>query len=167
MDTTREGVKMKKILLITVILFLAACSYIINTDKQDVGVRSEPTGAKIVVKTTGGVEVFSGQAPASIKLKKKNEYVVYVSLEGYKDEEVRIDKRIEPWVIGNLLCGGIPGLVVDGITGAMWKLEPDEIVVTLQVASTNRREDRLFVLISWLDEDINDIVNIPIALQKI
>lgn len=158
---------MKRVLIASPLLILIACSYIVNTDSQDVSVRSEPTGAQITVTTVGGVEVFSGTTPASIKLKRKNKYVVYVELQGYKDKEVRIDQSMETMVIANLLCGGIPGLIVDGLTGAMWKLEPDEIYITLQAASLDGDVGKLYVFISWYEESLNDLVSLPVPLERI
>jgi len=156
---------MRRTAICVALLTLVGCAYIVTKDSQDVSVDSQPKGAKVVVKTSGGVVAFEGETPASVRLKRKNEYVVTVSLEGYKEATVRIGKTINPYIIGNLICGGIPGLVVDGITGAMWQLEPDQIVVTLQVASLNGKDDQLFALISWLDEN-GQIANIPVELTR-
>ena len=146
-------------------LMFISCAFLITKDSQDVSVNSQPIGAKLVVKTTGGVPVFEGETPASIRLKRKNTYVVTVSMEGYKEQSIQIDKTINPYILGNFLCGGIPGLVVDGITGAMWNLEPEQIIITLQVGSIDGKENQLFVLITWLNEN-QEMANIPIILTS-
>lgn len=146
-------------------LVFVSCAYIVSKDSQDVAVTSTPTGAKVVIATTGGVVVYEGTTPASVNLKKKNEYVVTVSMKGYVEKSVQIDKAINPMVLGNLLCGGIPGLIVDGITGAMWNLEPGQIVITLQTASLNNGPEKLYAVLSWLNEN-GQTVNLPIEMVK-
>ena len=50
-------------------------------------------------------------------------YSVKYSKEGYNDGLSVIDSSLSGWYIGNLLFGGIVGLlIVDPATGAMWKL---------------------------------------------
>jgi hypothetical protein len=34
---------------------------------------------------------------------------------------------VNPWVLGNVVIGGIPGLVVDNATGAAWRPRRSEI----------------------------------------
>ncbi|MCK5332191.1 MAG: PEGA domain-containing protein [Candidatus Marinimicrobia bacterium] len=147
------------------ILLLVGCAYIIDKDVQDIGINSTPTGAKVVITTTGGVIMFEGTTPASANLKKKYEYIVTVSMEGYQDKTMRLDQAINPIVIGNLLCGGIPGLIVDAMTGALYKLEPDQLVFTLQTASINGESEKLYVFVSWLNES-GETVSIPIEMEK-
>lgn len=147
------------------ILLLVGCAYIIDKDVQDIGINSAPTGAKVVITTTGGVIMFEGTTPASANLKKKYEYIVTVSMEGYQDKTMRLDQAINPIVIGNLLCGGIPGLIVDAMTGAMYKLEPEQLVFTLQTASINGESEKLYVFVSWLNES-GETVSIPIEMEK-
>lgn len=31
-----------------------------------------------------------------------------------------IDPKLNPWILGNIIYGGIPGFLIDGFTGAMW-----------------------------------------------
>ena len=156
---------MKKLLISLLVVVFAGCAYIMNKDTQDISINSQPTGAKVVVTTIGGVPVFEGTTPTSVKLKRKNKYVVSVSMEGYLDKTIQIDQAINTMIIGNLLCGGVPGMIIDGLTGAMWNLEPEQIVFTLQTASINGQSEKLYAFISWLDED-GRTVSIPIELIK-
>lgn len=122
------------ILIIALAILIVGCATIISGTKQNVSINSTPASAMVVVKTTGGVEFFSGATPATCKLPRKNEYIVYINLEGYKEKQIPINKDINMWVIGNLLCGGVLGFVIDAVDGAMWKLEPETIHVTLVTA---------------------------------
>ena len=44
-------------------------------------------------------------------------------------------RRTDGWVWGNILLGGLIGLVVDASTGGMYKIEPEQVQATL-AAST-------------------------------
>lgn len=134
-------------------LFLSGCATIIKGTSQDISIQSNPSNAKVVVKATGGVEVFSGMTPATAKLSKKKEYTVTVSLDGYKDGTVMVSQGFEAWTIGNILCGGIIGLIIDAVDGAIWKLEPDQIMVTMATASLENGETRLYAVFYAMDSN--------------
>ena len=86
-------------------------------------------------------------------------------MQGYADKTIQIDQTLDPMVIGNLLCGGIPGMIVDGMSGAMWLLEPDQIIVTLEMASLNDGPEKFYAVVSWLNEN-NQTVKFPLELEK-
>jgi len=135
------------------VLSISGCATIIKGTSQDISIQSNPSNAKVVVKTTGGIEVFSGVTPASAKLAKKKEYIVTVTLDGYKEGTVMLSQSFEAWTIGNILCVGIIGLIVDAVDGAMWKLEPDQIMVTMATASLENGETRLYAVFYALDSN--------------
>lgn len=137
---------------IVVSLLFVSCATIIKGTNQDISINSTPQKANVVVKTTGGVEVFSGTTPTTVKLPKKKEYVATISLEGYKEVSVQITQSFEAWTIGNLLCGGPIGLIVDAVSGAMWKLEPDQIQITLVTASLDGGAYRMYAVFEALDD---------------
>ncbi|MDI6766891.1 MAG: hypothetical protein QME52_08725 [Bacteroidota bacterium] len=133
-------------------VFIISCATIIKGTSQDISINSSPTMASVVVKTTGGVEVFTGTTPTTAKLSKKKEYIATISLEGYKETTVQITQSFEAWTIGNLLCGGVLRLVIDAVDGAMWKLEPEQIMVSLVTASIEGGESRLYAVFRTLDD---------------
>lgn len=132
-------------------LFVYGCASIIKGTKQDISINSTPSNAKVVVKTKGGIEKFSGTTPCSVKLAKKQEYQVIVTLEGFKEQTIWLDQSFEAWTIGNLLCGGVIGLIVDAANGAMWKLEPDAIQVTMMTASLEDGSEETYAVLQALD----------------
>lgn len=133
--------------------FTIGCATIMKGTEQDISIQSNPSNAKVVVKTTGGVEVWNGVTPATVKLSKKKEYVVTVQLSGYKDATVQITQSFEAWAIGNLICGGVVGIVVDAVDGAIWKLEPDQIMVTLSTALLENGEPQLYAVFYTMDNE--------------
>ncbi len=150
------------ILLILTALLFSGCAYILSTDSQDISISSSPAGARVMIKTTGGIEVFTGRTPAQAHLKRKNEYIIDVTLAGHAPRQVHLAQAINPATFWNLLIGGIPGWIIDGVSGAIWKLEPETVTITLQTASIGGEERQLLVF-SWLDaqgEPIHQAVDI-------
>ncbi|NQV41412.1 MAG: PEGA domain-containing protein [Candidatus Marinimicrobia bacterium] len=155
------------VIFVLSVLLITGCAYLVGGgDKQDVKVTSSPVGASIVITNTGGVEMFTGTTPASVNLKRKYKYNVTVNLDGYKEKTVMIDQTLNMMVLGNILCGGIPGGVVDALTGAMWTLEPEQIVVTLEMAALDgASEEQLYAVVSYLGTD-NQRQSVPVLLEK-
>lgn len=109
--------------------------------------------------------MFEGTTPASVNLKRKYKYNVTVNMMGYKEKTVMVDQTLNMMVLGNILCGGIPGGVVDALTGAMWVLEPEQIVVTLEMAALDGGSEELYAVVSYLGEN-NQRQSVPVLLEK-
>ncbi|MFA6508834.1 MAG: hypothetical protein WCT14_22235 [Treponemataceae bacterium] len=125
---------MKKVLaIVSLVALLSGCATIVSGTKQKVKISSEPNRAQIVITAASGQEFYKG-GPTEIELPRNNAYTVEITMAGYQPQKVMITKGFNAWFVGNLLCGGIPGGVVDLLTGAMWNLEPDTINLTLKTA---------------------------------
>jgi hypothetical protein len=93
-------------------------------------VQSTPPRAQVSVKTVDGSEVFGGTAPVEAKLPRRKQYVVTVSLPGFRDASVHIvEDGTEPWFWGNNLWG--LGYIIDVVTGARHKVVPRGVAVVL------------------------------------
>ncbi len=138
------------LLAILSIVVLNSCATIISGTGQEVSVSSTPR-AKIEIKANTGMIYYSGESPAVVKLPRKHSYTVTVQAGGYASQTLLISKQFNAWFIGNIIFGGIPGGVVDAITGAMWNLEPTLLAVTLERVSA-QREQQLEVVFTSLDE---------------
>ena len=72
-------------------------------------------------------------APATVTLRRKDKlifparYTATIEAPGYQPASVPIRSTINPWILGNVIVGGIPGLVVDNVTGAAWRPRHSEI----------------------------------------
>ena len=119
-------------LLIPMLVGLGGCATIFKGTSQEIFVNSDPARAQIIVKTMKGEDAFRGATPATMDLDRSDEYIVTIRLAGYRDNTVLIHQDIEGWWFGNLLCGGIIGGAIDALDGAMWKLNPRAIQVTLE-----------------------------------
>lgn len=101
---------------------MSSCATIVSGSKQNVKFSSNPSTAVIFID-----EVEVGKTPFEIKLERKSEHTVMFKLEGYQNYQTKLTKKFNAWYIGNILIGGIIGLIIDPITGAMYNLSPDEI----------------------------------------
>ena len=103
-------------------LLLSSCATIISGSKQNVKFSSDPSTATILID-----EVEVGKTPFEIKLERKSEHRVMIKLEGYQNYETKLTKKFNGWYLGNIIFGGLIGLIIDPITGAMYDLTPNEI----------------------------------------
>jgi hypothetical protein len=148
---------LKQLSFVVVVLIVAAglvvgCASIMKGSKQNIALSSSPSPANVVVKTTGGVNVFEGQTPTTVRLAKNKEYIVTVTLPGYKDATASVSKDgIEGWFWGNILCGGIIGIIVDASNGAMNKLGPDQVNIQLSTAYLPGQEKAVYAVVHGRD----------------
>lgn len=108
---------------------LGGCASIINGSTQEIAFTSQPSQATI---TIDGVE--RGTTPVSVELARGERHTVVMSLEGYETEEIALEQRVNGWVWGNILVGGLIGLVVDASTGAMYRIDPETLRTRLEPA---------------------------------
>ncbi len=109
------------------ILSSMSCATIINGANQDVRITSKPKTANVTIDGK-----MKGQTPYVARLRRKDSHIILIEMSGYEPFEMLIEKKLSGWVFGNILIGGLPGLIVDALTGAMYKLDPDKVKVTLQ-----------------------------------
>jgi hypothetical protein len=116
---------------------LAGCASIVSKSEYPVAVTSNPTGADFTVKRANGLPIASGVTPATITLAasdgyfKPAKYTVEFRRKGVV-QSVPLTAKIDGWYFGNILFGGLIGLlIVDPATGAMWSLK-DTVVSTFQ-----------------------------------
>lgn len=102
--------------------FASGCATIVSGSSQDVSFNSTPPGASISVD---GVQ--SGVTPSVLKLDTGTTHAVVLSIDGYNPYSINLKREVNGWVWGNLLVGGLIGLVIDASTGAMYRLSPEEI----------------------------------------
>lgn len=94
---------------------------------QKVKIVSEPPGAEVTVDGQ-----FAGPAPVEVLLERKSAHIVELAATGYEPTRLAVNSKFNPWVIGNVVFGGLVGVVVDVATGATYHLSPDELTVPLR-----------------------------------
>jgi hypothetical protein len=127
---------MRKKLLTLALLFSINCGTIIHQTTQMIPVTSDPPGASVKV-ACGDVENAPDLVtPVKVEVHRKPDFC-YISLEkeGYERADVHLEKKMSSLYIGNVIIGGIIGLVVDAVNGAMWNRAPGKVDVTLKPKS--------------------------------
>lgn len=74
-----------------------------------------------------------GKTPVIAKLKRKDNHIIRIEIEGYKPFEATFTNSVSGWVWGNVAFGlsGLIGLAVDAISGGMYKLTPEQLQAEL------------------------------------
>ena len=94
---------------------------------QQVAVSSSPTGAQVTVDA-----MERGTTPVIADLKRKDNHVIKVTMDGYQPFEMALTRSVSGWVWGNIVFGGLIGLAVDAITGGLYKVAPEQVTAELK-----------------------------------
>jgi hypothetical protein len=132
----------KKVTLLGSLLMFSGCASIVSDSSYPVAIQSTPDFANFTITNKSGVTVHTGVTPTIVTLKagagyfKSESYSIKVSKEGYADKTFVLSSTMDGWYWGNILIGGLIGmLIVDPITGAMYKL-PADVAINLDTATT-------------------------------
>ena len=144
-----------RIVVVCAFMGMVGCATILKGSSAPVSISSTPSSANVEIKRADGIVVEQGQTPMTVKLGKGKDYIVTISLDGYQTETASVLKGgVEGAVIGNLLCGGIPGLIVDIASNSMYKLEPSTINVQLkEVTAQDGSDTAIYAFLTIVDED--------------
>lgn len=124
--------------LLSAMILLSSCASIVSKSTYPVSINSSPNGANVSITNANGATVYSGTTPSLTNLKASKKYMsgekytVTITKEGYQDQTIYITSKIDGWYWGNILFGGLIGmLIVDPLTGAMYKLNTNSLNVSL------------------------------------
>lgn len=122
------------------LLTFSGCASIVSKTSYRLPINSNPNNARITVLDMKGRTIHTATTPTIVRLKsgsgffKKAGYLVKFELEGYDTKTVPVHFDINGWYFGNVVFGGLVGLlIIDPLTGAMWKLDTHYISETLQI----------------------------------
>ncbi len=117
-------------LILTFACSAGGCATIVSGRKDQVTINNFGGPTFFSVVDEKGNIVHSGLTPQQVTLKTSTgpfrpaEYtVVYAGQEGAVRNQ--IDTKINWWTAGNIVIGGVPGLVIDAATGAIWKFDSE------------------------------------------
>ena len=117
---------------LTLCIFLSSCATIINGSKQTIGISSSPSEASVTING----EDF-GKTPVNAELARKENQIIKIELEGYLPYETTLTRKVDAWIAGNILFGGLIGLGIDAISGGMYKLTPQQVQAELLNQTAN------------------------------
>lgn len=119
-------------------LALGGCASIISDSDYPVTFNASPGGVSYtVVNAKKDLVMASGMTPDTVVLPADNgffsraSYVVTFEKENHESVSMPLKAGMDGWYIGNVLLGGLLGiLIIDPATGAMWSLD-DRVEVGL------------------------------------
>ncbi len=148
--------------VLAVVVSLTGCASIVGKNLYPVTINSNPDDATIVIKDEKGKQVYRGKTPTTVTLSSgeayfhAKKYTVTFSRSGYEDQTTEIKAGLSGWYFGNILFGGLIGLlIVDPLTGNMWTL-PTETTITLsqKVALNNNDRSLRIALLDQVPESV-------------
>jgi hypothetical protein len=148
----KEGREMKSLLTASaVVLALSGCATVFNGKTQAVVLSSVPEGATASVTNHAGENVHTGVTPVTLTLNrgagyfKPETYTVTLTKVGFAPKQLTFTGTVSGWYIGNILFGGLIGmLAVDPITGAMYTF-PASVSGTLETKTSSAGESLVIV----------------------
>jgi hypothetical protein len=134
----------------------SGCASIVHGGPRTVPVASNPPGAKVSIYDRDGKVVSQNTTPFIATLPTKYRYFAGQSYklvfekEGFRKTEVELRSTMSGWYWGNLVFGGLLGmLVVDPNTGAMYNLSPNKVEHTLSAdTAAQLREGKTLVVMT-------------------
>lgn len=120
--------KLKTLITTIALLSLTNCASIVSDSDYSIIVRSEQRDIDFKIKDLNNRTITKGTTPEIVRLKAGTGYFesAKYTIE-YLNEKHPLDAEMDGWYWGNILFGGLIGmLIVDPITGAMYKL-PEEV----------------------------------------
>jgi len=109
---------------------LQGCASILGDSRYPVAVSSMPNNVSFEIADKSGRVIHTGTTPGTVVLKSGKSYfsgqtyTLRFKKEGFADQTVILDSGVSGWYWGNILFGGVIGmLIVDPLTGAMYTLE--------------------------------------------
>lgn len=144
---------------------LTGCASIVGKNLFPLTINSNPDGATIVIEDENGKKMFNGTTPATVSLISGESYFhaksynITFSKSGYMEQHAVVKATLSGWYWGNIVFGGLIGmLIVDPITGNMWKLPP-YVVGNLTQQQTFLNQNQSSLNIVTLDQ-------VPQEMQK-
>ncbi|MFI3157119.1 MAG: hypothetical protein QX199_13280 [Methylococcaceae bacterium] len=114
-------------LLVTAILMSGCASYI-SRSNWPVAIKSIPEAAVFTITNKKGENIRTGMTPATVYLDsgagyfEGEVYTLHFTKDGFQEKTVTLKTSLNNWYWGNLVFGPIGFLVIDPLTGAMFRL---------------------------------------------
>lgn len=117
---------MLKTALLISLASLSACATLVNGTSQTVTISTAPPGATCTVDRMGARIGAVPQTPGSLRLdKSKNDLSVTCSKSGFQTANITRAPSFGAATLGNIIAGGVIGLVVDAASGASYDYPAD------------------------------------------
>jgi hypothetical protein len=116
---------------VCVLAGLSGCATIVSGSAQKVTVDTDPPGAACVFRRGGSVIGMVSPTPGTLSVdKSRDDIEVRCTKQGYLDNVGVVGSRFQGMTFGNVLFGGLIGVIVDAQSGATAEYQPQ---VTLRL----------------------------------
>lgn len=122
--------RIAQFIIVCSFLLSQGCASIVSGSNQDVSVQSNIDQA-IVVVDGQDVGRTDSESPLVVSLSRDEDHEIVISHPDHETVTRHLDSSVNPWVWGNLLFGGIIGVVVDFANGAAYDLGENTIYFKL------------------------------------
>jgi uncharacterized protein YceK len=119
-------------LLMLFVIGLSGCATIVSEKRYPVTIANAQAPTYFSIQNRKNETIHQGVTPQQVTLDAKAfpfwpaKYNVVFAGNDATTQTVPLKAKLDPWVAGNIILGGVAGTVVDGATGAMFKL-PSEV----------------------------------------
>jgi hypothetical protein len=142
------------------VLLLPGCATITKGSQQTITVATDPAGATCDLARDGKPLAVVNPTPGSIPIEKASGTIALSCRKaGYKVAAGSLASEFQAWTFGNIILGGVIGIVVDAASGAMHEY-PSMVTITLEpdaFASTNERDAFFDKLVADLKREVAEV----------
>ena len=97
------------------------------------------------------VDKMSYTTPVTVAFERKGHYILTFEKEGYDSKQIELLRSMRGWMLVWDILWFPVGVIVDAITGAWYRLEPDNISVKLnKLSSTGPGPSQINIMLSTL-----------------
>lgn len=119
-----------------IVMLQTGCASIFNGSDQTLTITSNPSEANFVLIDRENVVREKGVTPKTVTLPRKGGYfkgadfTIKLSKAGYLTHEAEMEMSVSAWYWGNIIFGGVIGMViVDPLTGGMFTYDDEDGVM--------------------------------------
>jgi hypothetical protein len=122
------------------LLLMAGCATITRGTTQSVAINTPGAPGATCVLTSQSIPSQTVVTPATIIVEKgQSNIAVHCKKECFQDGVGVIQSSMEAMTAGNILVGGVIGLGVDAVSGAMHKYSPDTGILMVPIQGCRAR----------------------------
>ena len=99
-------------------IVIPGCATLTHGSTQSIQVVSDPPGAQVTVDD----DPVAYTAPATVTLKRGQDHVLVLRKEGFQDYSAELTRSASGAVLGNVILGGVTGIMTDYGSGAAYEL---------------------------------------------
>jgi hypothetical protein len=129
-------------LLLAAVALCSGCATLVKGSTQTITVNTEPAGAICTLARDGKTLAIINPTPGSIPVEKASGPIsVLCRRSGFEDAAGTLASEFQSMTFGNILFGGLIGIVVDAASGAANQY-PDAVTITMIPEGFATAEDR-------------------------